>query len=327
MRKTATKILLAGAVLILVLFVVFMINQTIQLVALADRIHPVAGDITLWGLIVLYGLCVVVPLYLIIRLPAPLVPPESESSPEFPEHLRGVAKRLGGNPLLGKPVAASKEEVECALRSLDEKANEVIKAAAGRIFITTAISQNGKLDGLIVLSAQSRLVLQVARIYNQRPTIRNLVHLYANVALMVLFASEVEDIDLSELVQPILTGLLGSAAGSFPGLQVASMVLVSSVLSGSSNAFLTLRVGAITKQYCRALVTPSRGAVRRYATVEATKMLGTIVTDGVRKISGVLWAASKDKMGTAMGGMGAAIKGAGASIARKMGVKPAGTRE
>jgi hypothetical protein len=318
MRKKVTRIALIVAILILVLFIIFLINQTIQLIAFGDRIHPLLGNTILWGLVVFYALCVIIPVYLLLTMPAPLIPPESETSPEFPEHLKAMAKRLSRVPLIGKPILASREDVERALQMLDRKADDVIKTTASRIFVSTAISQNGKLDALIVLSAQSKLVFEIARIYYQRPTIRNLLYIYANVAFMVFFASELEDMDLSEIIQPILTGILGSAAGAIPGFQAASMLLVSSVISGSSNAFLTLRVGAITKQYCRSLVVPSKGAVRRYATLEATKMLGTIVTDGSKKISAAIWTSSKNRMGAAVGGIGAYIKETGGTISKKI---------
>jgi hypothetical protein len=318
MKNKLTKLALLGSLTILFLLIIFLINQTVQLVALGDRIHPLLGNIILWGLLILYSVCVLIPVYLFIKMPAPLTPLQSETAPEFPAYLNKLAKRLSKNALVGRSVIASKDDVEQALQTLDKKAEEVIKKTASRIFIATAISQNGKLDGLIVLSAQSKLIFEIARIYYQRPTIRNLLNLYANVALMVFLASELEDVDLSEYIQPVLTGLLGSAAGTLPGFQVASIFLVSSVLSGSSNAFLTLRVGAITKQYCRSLVIPSKREIRRNATLEATKMLGTIVTDGTKKIYTVLWTSSKDKMGTVINGMETYIKETGANIAKKI---------
>jgi len=318
MKNKLTKLALSGSLIILLFLIIFLINQTAQLVALGDRIHPFLGNTIFWGLLILYSLCVLIPVYLFIKMPVPLTPLQSETAPEFPAYLNKLAKRLSKNALVGRSVIASKDDVEQALQTLDKKAEEVIKKTASRIFITTAISQNGKLDGLIVLSAQSKLIFEIARIYYQRPSIRNLLNLYANVALMVFLASELEDVDLSEYIQPVLTGLLGSAAGTLPGFQVASIFLVSSVLSGSSNAFLTLRVGAITKQYCRSLVIPSKREIRRNATLEATKMLGTIVTDGTKKIYTVLWTSSKDKMGTVINGMETYIKETGANIAKKI---------
>ncbi len=321
MRKKITIIALIAAMLVSALFVVFVVNQSVQLVALGDRVHPLVGDIILWGLAVFYALCVAVPLYLFATMPAPLVPPESEASAEFPGYLNKMAKRLSENPLVGRHIAGSKEDVESALQILDKKADDAMKKAASYVFVTTAISQNGKLDAFFVLSVQSRLVLEVARIYYQRPTIRNLFYLYTNVAAMVLFASELEDMDLTEIVQPVLTGMVGSAAGAIPGFQVASMIFVSSVLSGSSNAFLALRVGAIAKQYCRSITAPSKQAVRRFATFEATRMLGTIVADGAKKVSTAIWSLSKGKMGATVGGVKDYVRNAGTTISRKIRMK------
>jgi len=322
MGKTAKRITLAIALLIIILVVVFIVNQTIMVVTFADRVHPVFGSVVLGALAVIYGLCIIIPIYLLISMRPSLIPPESEAGPEFTRYLSEMARRLSRNRILGRRVAPLRDDIESAFQALDEAANDTIKASAGRIFITTAISQNGKLDGIIVLAAQSKLVFDIARIYYQRPTIRDLVHLYANVAVMVFFAVEIEDIDLSEIVQPVLTGILGSAAGAIPGFQVASMILVSSVLSGSSNAFLTLRVGAIAKQYCRSLTEPSKRAVRRSATIEATKMLGLIVADGSRKVYGALWSSSQSKMENIFTDISARIKNVCGEIVNRLKSSP-----
>ncbi|HNT44227.1 MAG TPA: hypothetical protein PKN85_07170, partial [Syntrophorhabdaceae bacterium] len=85
-------------------------------------------------------------------------------------------------------------------------------------------------------------------------------------------------------------------------------MLVSSVISGSSNAFLTLRVGAITKQYCGSLVMPTKRTVRRQATLEATRMLGSIVAEGTKKVYDAIWTSSKSRLGTAIDDIGAYAK-------------------
>jgi hypothetical protein len=62
-------------------------------------------------------------------------------------------------------------------------------------------------------------------------------------------------------------------------------LLASSVLSGSANAFLTLRVGMITKEYCRCTTHVEKKALRRAATLKAAKLLGSIVKDGTVRLS------------------------------------------
>jgi len=100
------KLAIPLAVLACLGCVVVLANQTVQLVGLVERIHPVLGTALLWTLLALYALCLVVPLLLFLRLPKPLTPPATEDSPEFPRHLAALGRRLQGNPLLaGQPVS------------------------------------------------------------------------------------------------------------------------------------------------------------------------------------------------------------------------------
>ncbi len=317
MRKTLLRIATLLSLLLLVSFAVILVNQTAQLVTLADRLHPAVGTAVFWSLIALFGFCLLVPLFLILRLPKPLTPPASETHPDFPRHLERLGKRLSRNPLLSDPTITTRKEIESALIALDSTADQRSRAAASQIFITTAISQNGSLDALLVLAAQSKLILEIARVYFQRPTIRDLIFLYTNVGATAFIAGELEDLDLSEQVQPVLTSVLGSAAGAIPGLGAATNLFVNSVVTGTGNAFLTLRVGAITKQYCRATVLPERRTIRRVAVVEAASMLGAIAKDGARRVANAFASGSKNAFTSAYVGMREDLKFTGQELKRK----------
>lgn len=282
-----THIFLFLAILIIVGFVVTVINQTAQLVNLVALVDARLALGLLVTLVVIYAICIVVPIVLFIRLSKPLRPPRDESAPEFPQHLAALQARLNQNEYLKKQGVrvTNRQEVEAALRLLDQRAQEIITNTAGVVFTSTAISQNGNLDGLIVLVTQTRLVWQVAHIYNQRPTLRELLDLYANVAATAFVAGGIAEIDLSEQVQPIVSSVLGSVAGAIPGLNVAATLLANSILQGSANALLTLRVGVITQRYCGALVLEDRRALRKSATAEAVALLGSIVVQGTKNIT------------------------------------------
>ncbi len=299
--------------------VVVLANQTAQLVGLVERIHPVLGITLLWTLLALYAICLCVPIGLFLRLPKPLRPPASEGSPEFPRHLAALGRRLQGNPhLAGQPVA-SRSEIEAALSALDSRANEVIRSAASRVFLATAVSQNGSLDGLLVLLMQSRMIWQVAHVYYQRPGLRDLVALYGNVAGTALVASQLDDVDLSEQLQPVLSSVLGSLAGAIPGLQATSAILVNSMVAGAANAFLTLRVGVIAKRYCGALVVPEPRALRRAAAAEAAGMLAAITRDGAKRVAQAFWDASRTKAADTVRGFGDSVKETVRSLAERLG--------
>jgi hypothetical protein len=318
MRRTLLNAALLLALLILVSFVVFLVNQTVQVVALAHRLHPALGTTVLGGLLLVYAICLFVPVFMLMRLPKPLIPPATDQSPEFERHLMALSCCLRKNPLVAGQPLATRGEIEEALRVLDARADAIIQQTGSQVFVTTAVSQNGSLDGLIVLLAQSRMIWRIAHIYYQRPTLRDLAYLYGNVAATALVASQLDDLDLSEQAQPLLSAALGSIAGAIPGLHAASALLVNSILTGTANAFLTLRVGIITRRHCGALVLPDKRALRRTAVAQAAQMLGAIAQDGTKRVVSAFWTASKARAAGAARGMGDSVRQAASALAAKL---------
>lgn len=296
MLKTLRTITLCLAGFVLLAFGLFVVNQTVQMVELAERIDPRLGVGVLWLLLVAYAILLLTPLYLWLRLPAALAPAKSDSGPEFERHLEALRKRLRRSPRLRGADLETRDDLERALTVLSEGSDEIIRDSAASVFLTTAISQSGRLDTFLVLGAHFRLVWRLAQLYYQRPTLRDMAYLYANVAATAFMAGELEDIDVSQQVQPILSSVLGSAATSIPGFQTASSLLVNSVLTGSTNAFLTLRVGMIARRYCSSLVVEDRRTLRRSASAQAAVLLGSIVSHGAKTLVKSVARASKDKL-------------------------------
>lgn len=286
MNKTIKTIFILTSLLVLFVFVVFVISQTSQVVNLAASAHPVLGKVVLWLLIVIYLGLVVIPIVLFLRLPRALSPPAEYEGEEMNSYLIRLTKRLKKNQFIKGLPLSTRQDVEKCLRALDGHAVQVIKKNAATVFITTAISQSGRLDAFTVLIAQVRMIWQVAGIYYQRPTLREMFQLYANVAATAFVASEISDIDISRQVEPIIASVLGvSLTGTIPGVNRVAGIVTNSLLTGSANAYLTLRVGSITKRYCGSLVRRERSAVRRSATLEAARMLTKIVMDSAGNIS------------------------------------------
>ena len=324
MDKTLRNVLVPVSLLLVVAFLVFLVNQTVQAVGLADRIHPALGTAVLWMLLLVYVGCAAVPCALLLRLPRPLKPPASEAAPEFEAHLSALRRRLRGNPLLAGQSVSSRQEIEAALRVLDTRADEIVRSAGSRVFVATAVSQNGSLDGLMVLLAHTRMLWQIARVYYQRPTLRDLTFLYANVASTAFLAAQLDDVDVAEQIQPLVSGVLGSAAGAVPGFHAASTLLMNSVMTGTANAFLTLRVGIVAKRYCGALVLPEPRALRRLAVSQAAQMLGGIARDGAKRVAGAFWSASTTRAGDAARGVGESLLQGLRALAEWLGFRTTG---
>jgi hypothetical protein len=293
MPTTLKRIALVLTLFILVLFTIFVFNQTAQIVQSARAINPVFGSGVMWALIFLYFTLLTTPLVLWFRLPKRIMPPASRESVDYDRFLTDFRKRLSRNPRLCGATLDSAADLETALQTLDKHADDVITSAASAVFLSTAVLQSGRLDVLVVLAAQTRLIWSVAHVYYQRPSLRDFAQLYANVASTAFIASGIEDVDVDVLVSTVF----GSTVAAIPGMHL----LTSSVLSGSANAFLTLRVGMITKEYCRCTVRLEKGGLRRAATVQAAKLLSTIVREGTVKLSKAMVNASRTKLSRAFG--------------------------
>lgn len=303
MYKTLKKIAFAASALTLFLFLLFVINQTAQVVDLASRLSPAVGTIVLWFLLGLYAVFVIATVVFFLRLPKPLDPPENETEPSFSRYLEALRNRLAANPRLNGCDLSGRAGIEKALEDLGRECDLIIRDTATAVFVSTAISQSGRLDTLFVLISHLRMVWHIARVYSQRPALGSLIHLYANVATTAFVAGELDDAEISEQIEPVLSSALGAMSLTIPGVQTAASIVVTSVLTGAANAFFTLRVGIIARRFCGTLVLSDRLALRRSATAEAAKLLGSIVKSGTARISRALWDASKCKVGGVFSGL------------------------
>jgi len=291
MSKTVKKIAITVAVFIVVVFAVVVFNQTVQIVQSARAVNSTLGTGVMWAFIFTYLILLTTPAVLWFRLPKRIMPPECVAGPEYEKFLADFKKKLLRNPRVTRLPMSSPAEIDAALQVLDRHADDAITSAASAVFLSTAALQSGRLDVFVVFAAQTRLIWRVAHVYYQRPSLRDFVQLYANVASTALIAAGVEDIDIDVLLGTVF----GSTVAAIPGMHL----LASSVLSGSANAFLTLRVGMITKEYCRCVTQVEKMGLRRAATVKAAKLLGSIVREGTVKLSRAAVTASKTKLNQA----------------------------
>jgi hypothetical protein len=295
MSTTLRRIAVLLALFITIVFAVFVFNQTVQIVQSARAVNLVFGDGVMWGLIFTYCALLITPAVLWFRLPKRMLPPASAEGREHDRFIVDFKKRLSRNSRLRGIPLTCLPEIEAAIQILDKHADNAVASAASAVFLSTAVLQSGRLDVLVVLAAQTRIIWQVAHIYYQRPSLRDFVQLYGNVASTALVSAGIEDVDVDVLVSTVL----GSTAAAIPGMHL----LASSVLSGSANAFLTLRVGMITKEYCRCTVRIEKRGLRRAATVQAAKLLGSIVREGTAKLSKAVVSSSKTKVSDAFSRM------------------------
>jgi len=155
--------------------------------------------------------------------------------------------------------------------------NKRIKKNAKTVMVSTAISQNGRLDFFTVVVVNIKMIKEIVEITGFRPNFRKLAKLTINVFSTALIAEGLEDIDLSEVLPSKTMNTLSELPLVKP--------LMSSVTQGVSNALLTLRIGIVTRKY---LFTDAqeitKEKLRRDALVEAAGMLPSVIGDAAVSI-------------------------------------------
>ena len=268
------------------------IGGVASLISLADRIHPIAGTVVFWAVCLATGFFALYCAIAYARLPAALGPPEEDSGPKYDAYLQALRIRLAANSRTRDLPLVSKEEIEEAIGHLSVQADSVVRRTASTVFLSTALMQNGRLDGLIVLFTQIQMVGRIARIYVQRPSPRELMRLYANVAGTAFVASGLESLDLGEMVAPLAVSVVPALKGGIPGLSGISALLVKCVSNGAANAFLTLRVGEVARRYCELTSQCPPELIRKSATAAAVQHLGRIVRENGALVVRKIWAST-----------------------------------
>ncbi len=327
MKKQFKTLAIFISVAVVLAFILFVINQVAAVYANLSAVNPMLAKVVLGVLVLVFAAILITPVVIYVKLPKPINFPDNDVEKE--KYFRQLAKRLEKNKhLQGQNLdLTSREGLEKALGILQEKANDTIQKTATSVFLTTAVSQNGKLDALTVLVTQTKMVWEIAHIYWQRPALRDMIHLYANVGGTTFLASEIEDLDISRQIEPILSAMFKSPGKSLPIVGHAAHIIMDSILEGSVNAFLTLRVGIIAKRYCGAQEAFDRKKARKNAFIEASGLLKVLVVKSSGNvINSLIKATKRTGINTVKSGVSALenaaqnIKESLGGLAEKMGI-------
>ena len=305
--KDLKRLLIWGGSILGGLFAVFVINQFLLLYQFMSAIHPYFAV----GVTTLLASALIWLIYRIIRQlfrnPQVLELPVNGDEAEMAAYTEQLLSQMRHNPNLAlidfeAPDKTAHELIAESFASLQEQATPLIKQNANAIFMSTAISQNGSLDSLVVLFSLFRMVWQLATLYETRPNLIGLLKLYLQVATVVLMARTMEDGDLIESqMEPLITSILGeSIASAIPGMVPVANLVVSSLMEGAVNSFLTLRVGFITQRYLSSQTPLPQQAVRRAASIQSIGYMGEIIKHNSKiVVKTVGQAAKKASLGTA----------------------------
>ena len=278
MPKAAARILKHVFAAFAVLFVLLVLTVNSNLASLAGSIYPGAAPWTHLGLLAIELLAfwwfwrgIFGGSEHLLRI--------NDATPEgrkaFAEEL---ARRLQTNPhVKGTNLAPENsddtEKVKQCLEFLNGKVNEEIEQNARRIFLATALAQNGRLDAIIVFFSLCRLIWRISAVYNQRPHPREIAGLYWAVVSSTFIALSLEELDITTEIsvgfgQAVHAMAPASLTASIPFAGKALQTFTTSTIDGAANCYLALRAGIIARNafaYALEEKKPSRAAVYREA--------------------------------------------------------------
>lgn len=300
MSKQLKNFLTLAGLIIIGSFLAFLYSCIDGLALFAGRINSAAEPWVFWILFISVAGFIGWMVLSTLMKPKPMLVHANPTEEELAKFRKQLLARLKKNRVLRdeEVVINDENDLSTALAILKEKADEEIRTTSKRVFIGTAISQNGRLDVLVVLYLVTRMSLRIAKLYNQRPHYRELVNLYANVAITSFVAGSIEDLGVEEHVTQVMAPLLGgSAIGAVPGAQAIAGTITNSVLTGSTNCLLALRCGILARDFM-SLNLDANGSMRRNATAEAAKIFVSMSGETVVYVTKALVKGAKSAVKT-----------------------------
>lgn len=178
---------------------------------------------------------------------------------------------------VGSPLELKKSLGLVFDQTIKKELNKLIVSHAETVFLSTAISQNGRLDSLAVVTINIKLIKELVLKCGFRPNYPSLGRLSFNVLTSAVIAESLEDINFNEIFPS--KGL--NALSEIPFLKT----IIGSFAQGVGNALLTLRVGIICRNYLfMNLKGVSKSEIRRMAFAEAVLLLPNVLAESIKKL-------------------------------------------
>ena len=287
-KSKSTKFWIAIAFGVILLFLLILVSSIIDIGERLRNIHAyVEYGFYVIAFLLTY-LLVINPVRIILVSPAFSIETVMDDKPSHRRYMtyKKVAKNLMERheisqtekdklkDNMGDAVLLQQTLNEIYNSTMKKKMNQVIMRHAKTVLISTAISQNGRLDLFTVVVVNIRMIKELVQICGFRPSYKNLAKLTINVFTTALIAEGLENININDILPTSTANLLGEIPLIKP--------VMSSVTQGITNGLLTIRIGVVTRKY---LFSDSKeltkAAIQKGAFMESLKMIPIVVKDSI----------------------------------------------
>ena len=178
-------------------------------------------------------------------------------------------KKLVGQMAIGSDLS---NHLQFIYKNQIDTSKQLIRDHAVLVFVSTAISQNGRLDSISVLMANFRMINKLTMHYGFRPSTKLIFRIYLKILISALIADRLEDIDIEGITEQIGLGAISAIPGT--------TFVVGSFLDGLVNGFITLRIGITANKY----LIIEKTVLRKTVNVEARKELNAVVKSSIASL-------------------------------------------
>ncbi|MBT8381749.1 MAG: hypothetical protein KJO59_05275 [Ignavibacteria bacterium] len=224
------------------------VREFLELYYYLSNINPILTYLFILLVILIIGYFVIIPLYQILKLPKNLGPCRNKSLENTLIERR--LKTFRSNPNLNEynfsmePDADSRKQYSEVIKYLEKKCESLRKTRVANLFYSSAISQNGFIDAILILSASINIVKETFVLFNGRVSNRDLLviakHTYYSIAIG---GSEIVEYPVEE----IYSKLASEGMKEIPFIDK----ILGSIVDGFVNATLLTRISLITENYCK----------------------------------------------------------------------------
>jgi hypothetical protein len=280
MKRKATIFIYTALVAVILIVVVFVVNQLSAAVERLHSLHPYAGALFLLfsTVIILSALYTGFNFFSVPKTPAL---PEDESSKQMAAYVSYLASRLPVHPMHPELSKAQKDQrwLRTNLKLLDVDSLNMTRQIATKNFFVGAFAQNTSYGTTTSLLNNFKVLWNVYCIHNSKQHFREFIDLVRSV-YDCLPLSDFKKEDIPEHIKPIIQSSFSNTLSSLlPGGNLLTPFFLNLFLAGATNTYLTCLAGIIATRNCQTTTKEEKKEIIRQSMFEASFMLKEIIRE------------------------------------------------
>ncbi len=280
MKRKATRFFYTALAALILLVVVFTVNQLAMVVAVCRSLHPYAGTLFLLvsSAIILAAISAALHFFSVPKKPAM---PKDENSKQMASYVGYMARRQPVHPMHPDPSKTSKDQrwLRANLKLLDTESLNMTRQIATKNFFVGAFAQNTSYGTTTSLLNNIKVLWHVYAIHNREQHFREFIDLVRAV-YECLPLSDFKKEDIPEHIKPIIQSSFSNTLSSLlPGGNLLTPFFLNLFLAGATNTYLTCLAGIIATRHCQATTEEEKKEIIQQSMFEASFMLKEIIRE------------------------------------------------